>query len=153
MNRVIRWNDIERESLPRLFSYIQKKNFNTRAVPLVHASSAPRTRVQYPSHTRALSLVHWCTTPRTLEYYPSDTSVRGSRVRRCIKSVPYLQRQHAYYGTLQSAAQRADLHHPVPSGEHQVCNQQQEVIVRSNARNRISWDDYKFGPDEHKSSW
>ena len=84
MNRVIRWNDIERESLPRLLSQVRvhsEKNFNTRAVPLAHACVTPRTRVHYLS---------------TLVYYPSDTSVRGSRVRRCIKSVLYLYT--GYYG-------------------------------------------------------
>ena len=85
MNRVIRWNDIERESLPRLLSQVRvhsEKNFNTRAVSLVHASSTPRTRVRYPSYTRALPLEHWCTTPRTRVFEDRECDVALNLYRK-----------------------------------------------------------------------
>ena len=63
MNQVIRWNDIEHESLLRLFSQVR-----------VH-SEKTSTREQYPSYTQAVPLAHVCTIPRTLVYYPSHTGV------------------------------------------------------------------------------
>ena len=48
-----------------------------------------RTLVYSYSNTRALLLAHACVDTRTRVWFYSHTRVYHSRVRRCIKSVPY----------------------------------------------------------------
>ena len=101
MNRVIRWNDIERESLPRLFSQVrvhsEKKTSTreqypsyTRAVPLAHACSTPRTRVHYPSYTGVLPLAHWSTTPRTRVFEDRECDVALNLYRKWFDKYTWL---------------------------------------------------------------
>ena len=63
-----------------------------------------------------------------------------------------INRRHTSNGTVQQIAQRASLLNSVPSREHRVYNQQQEVVSRANPRNRIPWDDNKLSENGHKSS-
>ena len=55
-----------------------------------------------------------------------------------------IHRRYAPNGTLQHIAQRASICNPVPSREHRVLDQQQEISVTANPRNRISWNDNRF---------